>query len=126
MPNGDLSQNHWTIYLLLNGSGSVQINMKTDPRPSVVQGVYEVTRRSYRVSNGCTMQEISSKGWHRYNMTAGGVGCRHWVLAVLRGLAARGWVDANDIETQLVPALQFNYSKNTSPIPLKTLEGSFY
>lgn len=93
--NGDLSQNHWTIYMLLSASGSVQINMKTDTRPSMVQGIYEVSRRGYTESQtavrwwdfsavvGLTVahieHEINTSGWHKYNMTAGGVGCRHWM-----------------------------------------------
>ncbi|KAF2421524.1 hypothetical protein EJ08DRAFT_597415, partial [Tothia fuscella] len=136
-----LSQNHWTIFLLLSGQGSVQFNMKTDTRAGAVQGLYEVTRRGYTESRTAVSwwdfkavdnllvrhieHEINTRGWHRYNVTPSGVGCRFWILTVLQGLAAKGWIDANDVNTRLVPALQFNYSKNVAPIRLAIQEGSF-
>jgi hypothetical protein len=92
IPGGVLSANHWTVYLLVGGGRSVQINMMTNLRPGETSGNYEVTQRTYEHSNtavqyfdfpakdgvtvGYVLDEITRRRWQRYNMTDGRVGCQ--------------------------------------------------
>lgn len=92
---GQLSQNHWSIYLLTQGGGSVRLNMATNPDPREDKGVFTVTRHAYDLTNsavhcwdflaikhftvGDVLRLIGRKGRQRYRMTSSGVGCRHWM-----------------------------------------------
>jgi hypothetical protein len=94
MNGGAVSQNHWTIYLLVPG-GSVQLNMKTNTDPISHRGIFEIRERAYVQSNttvrffdlpaapGVTVdyveREIRYQRWDRYDMNEGGVGCRWWM-----------------------------------------------
>lgn len=94
---GQLSQNHWSIYLLTQGGGSVRLNMATKPEHQEDKGTFTVTRHAYDLTTSavccwdfsavrhCTVGDvlrlIQRKGRHRYRMTLGGVGCRHWMYA---------------------------------------------
>lgn len=87
---GFLSQNHWTIYLLVPG-GSVQLNMKNNTDPGSRRGIFEIRERVYvelntavtwfdiPVAAGVSVdyieREITYQGWHRYEMNKGGVRC---------------------------------------------------
>jgi hypothetical protein len=88
---GQLSQNHWTIYML-TATGSVQLNMQADAVSD--RGKLVVKEHAYITSNtavqywdvpaypnvsaGDVYSLILTKGRDRYNMTEGGVGCRWW------------------------------------------------
>jgi hypothetical protein len=94
MHGGAVSQNHWTIYLIVPG-GSVQLNMKTSTNPNTRCGIFEVGERAYEKSNTAVRwfdlpaasgllvdsveREIRSQRWDQYDMTEGGVGCRWWM-----------------------------------------------
>ena len=94
MSGGALSQNHWTIYLLVPG-GSVQLNMKTNTNKNLSRGIYEVHERVYEESNTAVRlfdipaaagllvdyveREIRTQRWDQYNMNENGVGCRWWM-----------------------------------------------
>lgn len=94
MEGGAVSQNHWTIYLIVPG-GSVQLNMKTNTDPNNCRGIFELRERVYTQSNTAVRwfdfpaangilvdsieSEIRSQRWDQYDMTEGGVGCRWWM-----------------------------------------------
>jgi hypothetical protein len=90
--NSQCSDNHSSLYFLLQNSKAVQLNMRTEP--DYVDGVYEMTPRDYQQSRSeiihfdypvlrpLTAQYIDSvlryEGFHDYTFTDGGVGCRYW------------------------------------------------
>lgn len=94
---GQLSQNHWSIYLLTQGGGSVRLNMAANPQLHEDKGIFTVTRHAYDLTTsavrcwdfpavkhfivGDVLRLIQRKGRHRYRMTTNGVGCRHWMYA---------------------------------------------
>ena len=96
---GQLSQNHWSIYLLTAGGGSVRVNM-AQMRPTDDNGTMSVTRHTYTESNsavkffdfpatngvnvGRVLRLFQQKGRQRYRMTGTGVGCRHWMYGSTR------------------------------------------
>ncbi|KAF2621157.1 hypothetical protein BU25DRAFT_426679 [Macroventuria anomochaeta] len=49
-PGASISQNHWTIYLLVQG-GSVQLNMKTNTDLHSRRGIFLVKEHAYSESN---------------------------------------------------------------------------
>ncbi|KAL5380677.1 hypothetical protein PMIN02_010558 [Paraphaeosphaeria minitans] len=140
MPGAAVSQNHWTIYLLVPG-GSVQLNMKTNINASISRGIFEVREHAYEQSNSAVRyfdlpaaqgvlvdyveREIRSQRWDQYNMNENGVGCRWWILTVMRGLGQKNYVNPSKVESELVPALEYNYSRNLTPIKLEMKQGTF-
>jgi hypothetical protein len=46
-------------------------------------------------------------------------------LTVMRGLANKRFVDGREVESKLVPALSYNYSKDIEPIRLDMKQGTF-
>ncbi|KAJ4538958.1 hypothetical protein HRR78_007883 [Exophiala dermatitidis] len=48
-PGAQLSQNHWSIYLIIKGGGSVRLNMETDPTPGKHEGIFKVTRHQLTI-----------------------------------------------------------------------------
>jgi hypothetical protein len=93
VPGGELSQNHWTIYMLTS-TGSVQLNMQL-ANTDTDRGKLVVKEHAYISSNtavqfwdiaacpnvraGRVYDLILTKGRQNYNMAEGGVGCRWWV-----------------------------------------------
>ena len=103
-PGAQLSQNHWSIYLIVKGGGSVRLNMETNPAPGKVEGIFNVTRHQYELTTsrgrhwdfptttnnvtvGKILRLIGDKRRNRYRMTPTGVRCRHWVHVIF----LRGW-----------------------------------
>jgi hypothetical protein len=94
VPGGQLSKNHWSIYLLVAGGGSVRLNMALGASNDDT-GKFSVTRHAYtettsavryfdfatveNVTVGDILRLIQARNRHRYRMTPTGVGCRHWV-----------------------------------------------
>ena len=90
---GQLSQNHWSIYLLLQSGGSYRLNMTTNPAPGQDEGIFETTENADDLTRSCVrywdfdavsgltvahvLGLIAQKGRQRYRMTGSGVGCRH-------------------------------------------------
>lgn len=89
-----ISDNHWSIYLLLgNDQGSVRINMRAEP--GYLNGILEWTRQQYLltqsainhwdypVAQGVQVCHIAhlvySLGRQRYDISGRGSGCRYWV-----------------------------------------------
>lgn len=95
VPGGQLSQNHWSFYLLNPDGGSVRLNMEWVPGSENDKGKFSVTRHAYaqttsavhvfdyEVPNGMKvvnfLQVLRDKKRHNYKMTPTGVGCRFWV-----------------------------------------------
>jgi hypothetical protein len=93
-PQTSMSDNHWSIYLLLaDGKESVRLNMRAnygDP-----QGILECSSLSYlypnsalrswdyRIQDGVTVGQVYQLlvcyRRHQYRMSGGGSGCRFWV-----------------------------------------------
>jgi hypothetical protein len=46
-------------------------------------------------------------------------------LSVLRGLAKKNYIDESKVESELLTALSYNYSKDLEPIWLEMKEGQF-
>lgn len=96
VPGGQLSQNHWTIELLLS-RGCVRLDMTLFNTSSTTdfRGMLKVSPLDYQLSVGHVahfdyevigtrtvenfLYDITANGRHRYNMTTTGVGCRHWM-----------------------------------------------
>ena len=92
IPGGQLSQNHWSLYLLVHG-GSVRLNMAAQEGTDV--GKFTVTRHAYTQSNsavrlfdyepmrqvtvGDVLGLVREKNRHQYTLTPTGVGCRFWM-----------------------------------------------
>lgn len=88
-----ISDNHWSIYLLLANNNSVRINMTAEP--GFIDGTLKWTQQSYLlttsairywefpVSQGVQFRHIANLihqlGRQRYDMSGGGSGCRYWV-----------------------------------------------
>jgi hypothetical protein len=94
VPGGQLSQNHWSIYLLSPDGGSVRLNMEW-VRDTGDKGKFIVTRHAYAqttsavrvfdydVASGAKVQSflrvLGEKKRQNYKLTSSGVGCRFWV-----------------------------------------------
>lgn len=93
-PAGNISDNHWSIYLLLADSqGSIRINMRAEPGDS--NGSLSWTKQAYLLTQSAIRHWdfpatqatqvrhiadfIYQQGRHRYNMSGGGSGCRYWM-----------------------------------------------
>lgn len=88
-----ISDNHWSIYLLLHGGGSIRVNMRADP--GNINGILEWTEHAYTLSNSsvnywdypvagnvrvCDIARLLyAAKRHQYDMSGGGSGCRYWV-----------------------------------------------
>jgi hypothetical protein len=92
---GQLSQNHWSIYLVTQG-GSVRLNMTLkDPHSKDNTGALQVSLLTYEITNSATAywdfqpranaavweftNNIITKQRQRYIMAEHGVGCRFWM-----------------------------------------------
>ena len=94
-PNGRMSDNHWSIYLILaEDEGSVRINMSAaldeteghlewSPSLAYTMSNSAIKNWDYETVPRISVKQIYSvvitKGRDKYNMSAGGSGCRYWV-----------------------------------------------
>lgn len=93
-PNGTMSDNHWSIYLILSDQGSsVRANMTADledptGRLEWSSLAYEKTNSAiefwdYPVVSRVSVRQIywliMEKGRDKYKMSGGGSGCRYWM-----------------------------------------------
>ncbi|KAF2229437.1 hypothetical protein EV356DRAFT_387128 [Viridothelium virens] len=88
-----MCNNHWTIYLVVNGTESVQINMRGAENSN--QGTLVIDNRNYIVSSSSlrywdivpttaiysehVLDLIYERRRNRYTMSGGGSGCRWWM-----------------------------------------------
>ena len=96
VPGGQLSQNHWSIYLLSPDGGSVRFNMEWSPNNAQEnKGKFTITKHAYADSNSAVrffdydvrsnvkvqdfLQILGHKKRQNYKMTSTGVGCRFWM-----------------------------------------------
>lgn len=89
----DGSDNHWSIYLLLQPGGSVRVNMVTDY--GEIEGRLEWSDLAYLLTTSAIQHwdipatmaievrhvadTIYRNSRHRYQFSGGGSGCRFWV-----------------------------------------------
>ena len=94
-PNGRMSDNHWSVYLILaKGEESVRMNMRAaidDPTghlewsPSLAYTMSNsaITHWDFKTVSGISVQKIYTvilnNGRDKYEMSGGGSGCRYWV-----------------------------------------------
>ncbi|KAF2722711.1 hypothetical protein K431DRAFT_311416 [Polychaeton citri CBS 116435] len=144
VPGGQLSQNHWTIELLLS-DGCIRLDMSLYEFKSATdfRGLLRVIKLAYQLSQhhvmyfdfevvgaksvGHFMNNIITNARHRYNMTSNGVGCRHWICTVIRDwqqadLIMRKTSQGHDIEDYI----SYNWSHGQAPVPLEIKYGTFY
>ncbi|RMZ87184.1 hypothetical protein DV736_g5590, partial [Chaetothyriales sp. CBS 134916] len=95
VPGGQLSQNHWSFYLLNHDGGSVRLNMEWVPGTVDSKGTFTVSRYDYALTHSAVrnfdfdvktnvkvrafLETLSVKNRQNYKMTPTGVGCRFWV-----------------------------------------------
>ncbi|EXJ59457.1 uncharacterized protein A1O5_12082, partial [Cladophialophora psammophila CBS 110553] len=46
-PGAQLSQNHWSIYLVAKEGGPMRLNMETNTSPGTGEGIFRGTRHQY-------------------------------------------------------------------------------
>lgn len=92
LQNSQCSDNHSSIYFLLQEGRAVQLNMRTEP--GYIDGVYEITARQYQQSQSAIRQFdyrpavaftpgqvdelLKDEDFDEYTFTNGGIGCRYW------------------------------------------------
>jgi hypothetical protein len=90
---GGHSENHWSVYCLLQGGGAVRMNMVA-PEYGVPEGRLDLSIYDYQLTNsalqhwdytmagGLTFKNVRdlvlSYGRDRYRFSGGGSGCRYW------------------------------------------------
>ncbi|KAJ4621268.1 hypothetical protein HRR85_001478 [Exophiala dermatitidis] len=127
-PGAQLSQNHWSIYLIIKGGGSVRLNMETDPTPGKHEGIFKVTRHQYEMTTSCV------RHWDcpaTDNITVGRIlkligEKRRNRLTIIGDLVNAGYIGDTNATATLNQVIQFNYSRNQHPVALPMLKGSFY
>lgn len=94
-PGAQLSQNHWTMYLVIQG-GSIRLDMTLrNPNSNDETGVLKVSYFEYDLSRSATAywdflaaqnatveqftNNIVTNRRQNYRMADNGVGCRYWV-----------------------------------------------
>ncbi|RMZ80607.1 hypothetical protein DV738_g2543, partial [Chaetothyriales sp. CBS 135597] len=141
IPGGQLSQNHWSIYLLNPDEGSVRLNMEWIEGTVGDKGTFTVKRYSYALTMSAVqsfdydvksdikvhsfLELIGQKRRQNYKMTPTGVGCRFWVLTVFNDWVQAGLITTADAAQSLSGVIQFNYSRNQSPIALEMKRGEW-
>ncbi|KAN0083906.1 hypothetical protein V8E54_002994 [Elaphomyces granulatus] len=135
----DQSDNHWSIYLLLQDGGSVRANMVTKeyghPGGYLVWSdlEYDLTNSAiqhwdFPVTQAITVQNVATTIYrnnrHLYHFSGGGSGCRYWVRVILYDLEGEGYVGEGSSEELWVP-LQFLYHAGQDPLPINWVEGTF-
>ncbi|MCJ1437624.1 hypothetical protein MMC27_007011 [Xylographa pallens] len=138
--NGTMSDNHWSVYLLLReDAGSVRMNMTAeldDPKGGLVWTslIYSLTNSAiknwdYKAVNGIQVAHIcrliEEKGRDNYDMSGGGSGCRWWVYIVIKDLETKGFLALKTAGNELYPNLLFQYSKTGPKKELAMVKGTF-
>ena len=87
------SDNHWSIYLLLDDHTSVRVNMRADP--GYINGELRLTSQAYQLTNSAIqhfdfptvgrvqvadlLRAVYQNRRDEYDMSGGGSGCRYWM-----------------------------------------------
>jgi hypothetical protein len=92
-PNSPHSDNHVTIFLLLEEDGAVQVNMRTDPNDRRGQLLWklvghqestsEIKHVDYQLATAVEVRVLYNAirhdwAYHQYLFSAGGSGCHYW------------------------------------------------
>ncbi|KUJ21208.1 uncharacterized protein LY89DRAFT_577813, partial [Mollisia scopiformis] len=137
---GGNSENHWSVYFLLQGRGSVRMNMFT-PKYGVKEGRLELSiydyelptsalkHWDYKMTEGKTFEDVrdfvSKNRRHHYDFSGGGSGCRYWCYTIMNDFEQCGYIPEGSVQ-HLWPGLQYLYSKSRDPSPLQWIEGKFF
>jgi hypothetical protein len=92
-PNTPMSENHWSIYLMIDNGTSVRMNMMADPGVRKGRLVWSILQYQHSTSTlkswdfpvvqhvevHHVYELIIHKGRDQYWMSGGGSGCRYWV-----------------------------------------------
>lgn len=149
----NISDNHWSIFLLLHNGESVRVNMAAEP--GYINGELRWSKHNYQLSTSAIRHwdfqvrksvrvcDIASllyrQGRHLYDMSGGGSGCRWWMYVmsiefdffvtgvpsytVLSDWCTQGWLE--NAATALWPDLLFRYHTSKDRIPLQMVRGEF-
>ncbi|KLJ11089.1 hypothetical protein EMPG_13609 [Blastomyces silverae] len=147
------SDNHWSIYLILQGNAdspqeSVRANMTSDlphltgklvwrshsfirPSSALAHWDFETApvlakgiSRPIQVNDIAAL--IYTKGRHKYIMSGGGSGCRFWVLTILRDLAQNNYISLPENGLKdIEDCLQYQYHTDREPRKINWIEGTF-
>ncbi|KAH9203182.1 hypothetical protein DL95DRAFT_399605 [Leptodontidium sp. 2 PMI_412] len=125
-----MSDNHWSIYLLLS-KGAEAWDTK---------GILDCSTHTYTQTNSCieywdylvpgiSIGQICTLLWNKerdsYEMSGGGSGCRYWVYVIIWLLEDNKYLSSGSTN-DLYPNLLFRYSKSGEKRDLPMVEGSFY
>lgn len=140
-PNGRMSDNHWSIYLILrNGGGSVRMNMKADfgnpkgtlewsPNLKYTESNSEVKHWDYSTKSGVTVAHvyklIMEKRRDQYRMAGGGSGCRWWIYTIIQDFDEKGYLTSKLVKKDLLGILEHQYSTTGHVNKLTMVEGIF-
>ncbi|KAJ5712965.1 uncharacterized protein N7483_010146 [Penicillium malachiteum] len=137
----DGSDNHWSIYLLLQSGGSVRVNMVTDYGD--INGRLEWTDLAYLLTTSAIQHwdfpvtmaievrhvadTIYRNRRHQYQFSGGGSGCRFWVRTIMYDLESpdRNYT-AVGTSNELWQPLQYLYRRGKDPSRINWVEGTFY
>ncbi|KAF4547292.1 Hypothetical protein D9617_48g089530 [Elsinoe fawcettii] len=109
-----LSGNHATMYLLFSNGRSVQINMNCEVDD--INGKLTMKSRTYQTSRTQlakkdiptlttkftakdVLQRIKAMGFQDFTFAGGGMGCRHWILTIIRDFESIGWLAVDSVVT---------------------------
>jgi len=143
-PNTPMSDNHWSIYLLLAAGGSLRLNMRADWDEAAeawdTTGILDCSTHTYIQTNSCieywdypvpgiSIGQICTLLWNKerdaYEMSGGGSGCRYWVYSIIWLLEDNRYASVGSANN-LWPSLLFRYSKSGEKRDLPMVEGNFY
>ncbi|KAG9231499.1 hypothetical protein BJ875DRAFT_498264 [Amylocarpus encephaloides] len=144
-PNTPMSNNHWSIYLLLaNNKGSLRLNMRAEWDDTTeawnTTGILECSTHAYTLTHSAigswdytvpdvTVGWICTLLWNEerdtYDMSGGGSGCRWWVYCIIQLLENQRYISSGSAE-DLYPKLLFLYSTSGETRDLPMVKGEFY
>ncbi|KAM6479606.1 hypothetical protein HDV62DRAFT_393470 [Trichoderma sp. SZMC 28011] len=139
-PGTTMSDNHWSIYLVLTGcKDSVRFNMRADYGDP--KGILDCSSLSYtlpksalrhwdyqlrgNISVAHIYQLVIRYRRDEYRMSGGGSGCRFWVLTIIGDLEVNGWLSMVGATEDLLPNMLYRYSTSGEVQDLDMICGEF-
>ncbi|KAK2873962.1 hypothetical protein FQN49_001965 [Arthroderma sp. PD_2] len=126
------SDNHASIFLVVNSESSVRLTMMNNY--SEITCEYEFSSSSVKdvdlkptanVTVGKFLDLIRQKRLDKYELHPDGVGCRFWVNSALQAFQMAGLFDPSADVSQAYEALKYNYSRNQPPQLSPLVAGKF-
>ncbi|OCL07945.1 hypothetical protein AOQ84DRAFT_50323 [Glonium stellatum] len=141
-PNSPHSDNHVTIFLLLEQGGAVQVDMRTDPndrRGQLVwklvnyqQSLSQIKAFDYQLATAVEVWVLYrfiryEKALHQYLFSAGGSGCHYWNYNLIRlmTLASDKFSLHVDVPNHVWNVFGKWYSRTGAERPNSILQGEF-